>query len=202
MTVAKSDDGSLVIHNAVALDDAAMKELERWGTPAVMFVPSAWHRLDAASYKKRYPQLRVFCPAGATKRVAKLVEVDGTYADYTPSKSVRLEHLDGTKQGEGVMTVTDADEVSLVFNDAIFNQAHGRGFGGFVMKLLGSTGGLKTTPIFRLTGLKNKRALADHFRRLAQLEGLERIIIMHGANLENDVSKKLMAVAEALAPAA
>ena len=70
MTVVRLADGRLLIWSAMALDDASMQELEAWGTPAFLIVPSALHRLDAPAYKARYPKLSVFCPRGAQKAAA------------------------------------------------------------------------------------------------------------------------------------
>jgi hypothetical protein len=44
MTVAKLANGGLVIHNAIALDDASMKELEAFGEPAYLVVPNGFYR--------------------------------------------------------------------------------------------------------------------------------------------------------------
>ena len=62
MVVARRNDGKLVIHSGIALDDAGMAEIERFGSPAFLIVPNGGHRLDAPAYKKRYPSLRVFTP--------------------------------------------------------------------------------------------------------------------------------------------
>ena len=73
MTVVRLADGKLVIHNGIALEPAAMAELEAWGTPAYLIVPSPGHRLDAPAYKKRYPSLRVLTPKNARKKVEEVV---------------------------------------------------------------------------------------------------------------------------------
>jgi len=59
MVVARTTTGDLVIHNAVAMDEAHMAELEALGRPAWLVVPVGWHRFDAARYKARYPDLGV-----------------------------------------------------------------------------------------------------------------------------------------------
>ena len=46
--------------------------------------------------------------------------------------------------------------------------------------LLGSTGGPKVTPIGRLLGVGDARAMAGSFRRLAALPGLRRLVPSHG----------------------
>src|SRR5687767_7163258 len=78
MTVARLRDGQLVIHNAIALGPAEMAELERFGKPAYLIVPNAYHRLDAKIWKDRYPQIAAGCPAGARAKVSEVVPVDFT----------------------------------------------------------------------------------------------------------------------------
>src|SRR6185369_957046 len=53
MTIARRDDGGLVIHSAVAPDEPSMTEIETWGKPTFLVVPSPYHRLDAPAYKRR-----------------------------------------------------------------------------------------------------------------------------------------------------
>ena len=78
MTVVRLGDGRLVLHNAIALDDKTMAELEAFGTPAFLIVPNGGHRLDAPAYKARYPQLRVFGPRGSRKRIEEVIALDAT----------------------------------------------------------------------------------------------------------------------------
>jgi len=76
MTLVRRSDGSLLVHNAVALNDAEMKEIEAWGTPAFIVVPNAHHRQDSLIWKQRYPKAQVVCPAGIKKAVEQCVAVD------------------------------------------------------------------------------------------------------------------------------
>src|SRR5207253_3206823 len=95
MTVARRSDGKLVIHSAIAMNDAAMKELEAFGEPAFLLVPSGFHRLDAPRFKARYPSIKVLAPKGSRAKVAQKVQVDGTYEEYPQDPAVRVEMLQG-----------------------------------------------------------------------------------------------------------
>jgi len=53
MTVARLNDGRLVIFSAIALDEGEMRQLEAFGTPAYLIVPSDIHRMDAKIWKDR-----------------------------------------------------------------------------------------------------------------------------------------------------
>jgi hypothetical protein len=180
MVVARLADGRLVIHNAIALGPQEMEELERWGRPAFLLVPNGMHRMDAPAYKKRYPDLRVLCPSGARAKVAEVVDVDGTYNDFPPDDSVRLEMLKGIGDSEGAMIVSSADGQTVVLNDAMFNMDRKRDPLGFLITtLLGSAPGPRVSRLAKLAFVKDKSALRSDFARYADLPGLVRVIVAH-----------------------
>ena len=194
MTAVRRSDGTLVLHNPVALEEAEMKTLEAWGEPAFLVVPNGYHRLDAANFKRRYPDARVVCPRGATRKVAEVVPVDLDYASAPADDAVSFEHLDGVAESEGVLSVRSAAGETLVFNDVLFNVPSLPGFTGFVMVLLGSTGGPKVTLVGRLLVVKDKRALRAHLERLAAPE-VRRLIPGHGDLVEDRAPEILREVA-------
>ena len=199
MIVARLVNGDLVIHNAIAMDEAAMAELEALGRPAWLVVPNGWHRLDAARFKARYPELRVLCPRGARAKVDKLAAVHATYDDLPQpdptDDSVRFEYVDGTSGAEGVMIVRSADGLSVVLGDTIFNLPHGKGLFWFVYgRLLGSTGGPRVTVIGRLMLLKKRKVFKAWLQRMAARQGLVRLVPSHGAVIEGDAAAAIAEV--------
>ncbi len=198
MTLAKMRDGRVVVHNAIACDEFTQKAIEAWGEPAVLLVPNGFHRLDAHPWKARYAKSAVYCPQGATKRVAQVLPVDGSYEDFKGDDTVRFETLDGSGAQEGVVRVTGPEGETVVFNDVLFNQPHLPGFGGWMMKhVTDSTGGPKVTRIARLFLVKERTALQAHLARLAN-GALARVVPGHGDVIERDASATLRAVANAL----
>ena len=180
MVVARLNDGKLVIHNGIALGDAQMVELERFGTPAFLIVPNGGHRLDAPAYKARYPSLRVFTPKGSRTRVQEVVNVDGAYEDFPTNDVVRFETLQGVDEGEGAMFVQSTDGTSVVLNDCMFNMDRKRDLLGFLFTtLLGSAPGPRVSRLAKLLFIKDKKALRSDFERLADLPGLVRVIVAH-----------------------
>jgi len=180
MTVARRGDGGLVIHNAMALEDGAMNEIETWGRPAVLVVPNGYHRLDARVFKDRYPELRVLCPRGARAKVSEVVPVDGGYEDLPPDDHVSLVTLDGTKDAEGAMIVRGASGATLVLNDTLFNMPHQAGFSGFVLRhLTRSSGGPAISRVTRWFIVKDGKAFAAHLTKLADTKDLVRIVVSH-----------------------
>jgi hypothetical protein len=188
MAVARLADGRLLVHNAIALDDGEMVELDAWGEVAGIVVPNAYHRQDARIWKDRYPKAKVYCPKGATKGVAKVVPVDGSYDDAPADPTVRLRHLDGVAAAEGVLEVRADGELSAVLNDVVMNVPKAGFPMGFV---LGPTGVPAVPRVFRWMVTKDKAALRADLERMAADPTLTRVIMSHGAPFEADAANTL-----------
>lgn len=199
MTVARTPDGRLLLHSAIAMDDAGMAALEALGTPTWMVVPSAFHRMDAPRYKARYPGLQVIGPGGARKAIEKRLPMDARYDTVELPAPLRLEHLDGLKGREGVLHVSGSDGTTLVFNDALFNLSHGKGLFWWVYgRLMGNAGRPRVTTVAR-TFIVSKRALyRAHLERLADIPDLRCVVPGHGHPVLEGAADMLRAVAAEL----
>ncbi|MEO6603904.1 MAG: hypothetical protein ABIQ16_28735 [Polyangiaceae bacterium] len=180
MLVVRLNHGQLLIHNGIALEEAHMAEIERFGTPAYLFVPSGGHRLDAPAYKKRYPALRVFTPKGSRERVEQVVPVDGVYEDFPSDEVVQCETLHGVGEREGALIVQSPDGASVVLNDCLFNMDRKRDPLGFLFTtVFGSAPGPRVSRLAKLVIIKDKQALRADFERYAALPNLTRVIVAH-----------------------
>lgn len=180
MVVVRLGDGRLVIHNAIALEPSAMRELEGWGTPAFLIVPNKAHRLDAPAYKARYPALKVLAPRGSRKEIEEVLPVDGIYDAFPADDSVRFEPLHGISELEGAMIVRSQDGTSVVLNDAMFNMDRKRDpLGFFFTTLLGSAPGPRVSRLAKFLMIKDKKALRADFARFSELPDLTRVIVAH-----------------------
>ncbi|GMV39593.1 MAG: hypothetical protein AMXMBFR64_13090 [Myxococcales bacterium] len=197
MTVARSADGRLLVHSAIALDGPGMASLDALGPVSWIVVPNGYHRIDAPRYKARYPDAVVLCPRGSAAKAGERVAIDGAYDEVAPS-DLRLSHLDGTAEREGVVEVRSPSGVTLIFNDCLFNQPHLPGFKGWLLKAMGSTGGPKVTFVARTFLTKDRKALRAHMERLADTPGLRRLVPGHGAVIDQDAAGVLRAVAAKL----
>jgi hypothetical protein len=182
MTIVKLASGGLLVHSAIALEEDQMKEIEAFGKPEVLIVPNGFHRLDSKVFKDRYPQVRVLCPAGARKKVEQVLKVDGTYDDGLKDDHVRVFHLEGAKQHEGVLEVKSPGGTTLVFNDMVNNLPKLGGMMGF---MLAPTGRPSVPRIFRMFFVKDRKKLAAHVEQLAATPQLKRVIVSHGKMLTN-----------------
>jgi hypothetical protein len=200
MTVVRLGDGRLVIWSCMPLAEPAMKELEAWGTPAFIVVPSAHHRLDAPAYKLRYPAARVLCASEIRTQVQKVVGVDGSIEELPNDPWVRWERVPGAGGGELALRVASAgSRLSVVINDVVFNHPHVSGFGGFVLRAIGSSGSPRVTFIARTFILKDKAALRGYLLQLASLTGLTRVIVSHVDVIDQEPAAVLRRVAATLA---
>jgi hypothetical protein len=199
MTVVRLSDGRLVIHNGISLPEAGMAELEAWRKPSFLVVPNGYHRIDAAAYKSRYPELTVLCPTAARKRVQKVVPVDGDYESFAQQPELRMEHLRGTGDGEGVLIVRSEGGVSLVLNDIVFNMPHSSGVSGVMLRYVtASSGGPRISRVAKMFFIKDAEALRAHLERLAELPNLKRVIVSHHEVIDRDPKRALDQVAAVL----
>jgi hypothetical protein len=180
MTIAKLRNGKLVIYSAIALDETEMAKLDALGTPGFLIIPSGIHRIDAKPWKDRYPHLVVVAPRGARNRIGKVVSIDCTNVDFHDPK-VRVFTVEGTKNRELAMAVGK----TLVVNDLIFNLPKMSGIAHWLYRLTGFGPGHPTMPKLVMKRLVDDRdAVNAQLRRWAD-DGYERVIVAHGAPIEN-----------------
>jgi hypothetical protein len=198
MTVVRLRDGGLLIWSAIALDPNGMAKLEAVGNPAFLVVPNDHHRLDAAAWKTRYPQLQVAAPAGAREKVSEAVHVDTT-APALGDPDVRLVAVPGTREKEAALIVRRPSGTTLVLNDLVGNIRHSSGFGGWLLRVMGFAGEEAHVPgPVKLMIVKDKEALCAQLLEWAAIDDLRRIIVSHGSMIENDPRKVLRELAASL----
>ena len=194
MVLARRKDGGVVVYNAVAMDEPQMTELEAWGKPAVLVVPNGYHRVDAAIWKKRYPDLKVVAPRKGAKRIGKIVPVDAITDDAPSDEHVKLFAMDGC-EFETCLEVRSGDDVTLSFCDTILNVPKRRGMIGF---MLSPSGQVSAPRMMRWIAIKDRRAFAAHLEKLAALPGLRRVLFGHGAPVTDHPAAALRKVAAQL----
>jgi hypothetical protein len=194
MTVVRLKSGDLVIFSAIALREADMAELEAFGRPAFLVVPSERHRLDAPGYKQRYPGLKVVAPRGGAEKVGEVVAVDTTSPNFGDT-SVRYVEL----AADSALEVDSDDGLTLVVNDLI-GDIHGEhGLGGWLLRMMGFAGDEPQVPgPVKLTLGKRKAEVAQHFRLWAERGDLRRIIVSHGEVIEENPRGVLRTLADSL----
>jgi hypothetical protein len=182
MTVVRLKSRDLVVFSAIALREPDMTELEAFGRPAFLVVPSLRHRLDAPSYARRYPGLTVVAPRAGVEKIGEVVRVDTSAPDFG-DPTVRYIEI----AGDSALEVDGDDGLSIIVNDLI-GDIHGKGgLDGWLLRVMGFAGDEPHVPgpVKMLLG-KHKGDVARQFRRWAEREELRRIIVSHGDTIESD----------------
>jgi hypothetical protein len=194
MTVVRLKSGELVIFSAIALREPEMAELEAFGKPAYLVVPSVRHRLDAPGYSHRYPDITVVAPRAGAEKIEEVVAVDSSTPDFG-DPTVRYVEV----AGDSALEVEGDDGLSVIVNDLI-GDIHGEhGLGGWLLRVMGFAGDDPHVPgpVKLLLG-KHKAEVARQFRRWAEREDLRRIIVSHGDPVEVDPREGLRTLAASL----
>jgi len=198
MTVVKLAHGELIIFSAMSLADDQMNVLESFGTPAYMIVPNDHHRLDAQSWKERYPAIRVIAPSGARSKVEKLLLVDATFGDFG-DRSVRFLPVPGTAEKEAALEVHGSEGMTLILNDLVGNIRGARGFTGWFLKLMGFAGDEPHIPMpIRRAMISSRGAVREQLLTWAAVPSLRRILVSHGEPIEHDPRGALLRLAQTL----
>ncbi len=192
MTLVRLSDGRVAIHSAIPLDEADMQETEGWGELAFCIIPNQRHRLDAPVFKERYPKLKVLCPTAVRRQVERVIRVDGGYELLPHELEWRTLALRGD---EAVFIIRSGDRTTLLFADGLFNLPHLSGAFGWMLRLIGSTGGPRVSPLTKLVAVADRRLLAAQYRELAAIPSLVRLIPGHGRNVEDQAPSVLRDVA-------
>lgn len=198
MTIVRLTGRRLLIWSAIAVDEDAIAAIEAQGVPAFMVVPSDHHRLDAAAWKARYPELVVATPAGAAEKTGEVVAVDTTSPDFD-DPDIRFLPVAGTRNEEAALVVRRAGGTTLVLNDIVANIRHASGFGGWLLRRMGLAGDQAQVPsAVAMMIVKDKEALAAQLNAWAELGDLRRIVVSHGDVIEADPSGVLRELARSL----
>jgi len=192
MTAVRLASGELVIFSAIALDEPDMAELEAFGRPAFLVVPSERHRLDAPNYLRRYPGMTVVGPRAGAEKISQVVPLHTSSPDFD-DPSVRYVEV----AGDSALEVDSTDGLTVVVNDLIGDIHDESGLSGWLLRLMGFAGDEANVPgPVKLTLGKHKSEVAQQFRRWAEREDLRRIVVSHGDTIDSDprgVLRKLAA---------
>ena len=199
MTVARLRDSRLAVWSAVALNDSGMAKLESYGRPAFLIVPNHLHRLDAKIWKDRYPQMLVVAPAGSRNKIAEIVPVD-TIAPVLDDPNVQFLTVAGTDDREAALLVRTPTGTTLVLNDLVGNIRGASGLGGWFLRRMRFAGSKPQIPRpVQKMMIKEPRLLRDQLLRWAEIDSLKRILVSHGAPIEDNPRQILRDLAASLA---
>jgi hypothetical protein len=185
MNVIRLSGERLAVWSAIALAEDEMARLENYGRPAFLIVPNDHHRLDAKIWKDRYPRLQVVAPAGAREKVEQVVPVDTTAPNFGDPHLVFVT-VAGTQDREAALIVRTKNGTTLILNDVVGNIRDSSGIGGWFLRRMRFAGTKPQIPrpVKRMM-VKDKEALRGQLLRWAESSSLKRILVSHGAPIDN-----------------
>jgi hypothetical protein len=194
MTAVRLHSGGLAIFSAIALREPEMDELESFGRPAFLIVPSPRHRLDAPTYVERYPDITVVAPRAGVEKIEEVVPVSTSAPDFG-DPTVRYVEI----CGDSALEVEGDDGLTLIVNDLIGDIHDEKGIGGWLLKAMGFAGDEAhvPAPVKLLLG-KHKSEVAQQFRFWADRPDLRRIVVSHGDPIEVRPQEALQRLAASL----
>jgi hypothetical protein len=199
MVVWRHPSAGLVIYNPVALDDAGMGALEALGDVRWVVAPCEYHRTDIGVFKERYPDAMALCPACATAATAKVTQPDGTLEEVFPGLGIEVVAPPGTKPYELHPRFPLASGGrAVVFTDLLMNLGDDppAGFGGWLMRAVGSVKPLGITSVGRMMVLKQRAPFKAYVQSLADDPAVRMAIPLHGPPVVDDVSARLALAAD------
>ena len=198
MSVARLDDGRLVIFSAIELTDLEHERVEELGEPAFLIVPNGHHRKDAPVWKRRYPRIQVVAPPGSRDKVQAVVNVDAVRPDFD-DPAVRYVVVPGTGGREAALEVERAGGTTLILNDIVANIHDAPGIKGWLLRKMQFAGDRPHVPSpVKRTIVDGERELRGQLLEWAALPDLQRIIVSHGEAIEDDPASALRRLAGTL----
>lgn len=197
MVIHRLADGTLLLHNVVAMNDEGMKALEALGRPSVMVVPHTMHTMDAPFYAERYPGMKVVTTKGITDKLAGKVKVDASPHEALPSLGIHPHQIPGMKYDEVVLDVPTGDPEggrALLFTDIV-------GCGkpkGLLMRMLGPPNGRGVPRIAKLRQISDKARVAAFLREMAETPRLCVTLGAHSDPVTTDAPGFLRAAADGM----
>lgn len=198
MMVFRYQPGRLLVHSPVAVQESALREILAFGQIDTIIVPNAFHRLDGAVYKQRFPQATLICPQASKAKVAQKMPVDASCEEVLPKLGITFHTPPGIKPSELVYEFSSAGSCVLVMSDLLFNLPHLPGLDGSVFRLLGSSGFFGMTRIGKWLLLNDRRVFQQFLRQLAKTAGLKAVCVAHGEPVQTEVDQALLAAANRL----
>lgn len=199
MTVVRVSGSRLIVFSAIALNEDEMTRLEAYGRPAFLVVPSDKHRLDAKPWKNRYPAMQVVAPEGARAKIEDVVPVD-TIAPRFDDANVEFVAVPGTRGHEAALVVRTPNGTTLVLNDLVGNIRKEPGSRAWLLQLAGFAGKEPQIPrVVKMVMIKDAGALRAQLMQWSEIESLKRILVSHGAPIDDNPRQILRNLAGSLA---
>ncbi len=184
MTVVRLDDGGLLLHSPIKLDDATRAALDALGPVRAVVAPCLPHHFFVKPYLAQYPEARSYAAPGLPER-RKDLRFDAVLGDEAPAQwRGQLDQLvvRGAPFMNEVALLHRASR-TLVLTDLVFNVPHEkRGPARLFYWLVGAAGRFGPHRVVRL-GIRDRAAARRSLDALLAWD-FDRVVMSHGDVLE------------------
>jgi hypothetical protein len=190
--LARLPSGGLFVHSPAWLGDDTFAQIEKHGTPEVLFAPNAYHHVSLEKFRAKWPAAMACASAHSLPRLTKKGHPNLRDASEAPlpanGKLIVAEHADETFLKVG-------DE--LLFCDGFLNFTRPiTGFVGLVMRLFHVSGGLTIGTPFKHFGIPDRAKYKQWLFAMLDREQPKTVHFSHGDPISGpDVIQQLKAVA-------
>ena len=194
--LARLPSGGLFVYSPAWLGDDTFAQIEKHGTPEVLFAPNHVHHISLEKYRQRWPKAVACASKRALKRLGQQGHPGMVDAAEAPLPAgARLLATEGTNSGETILSV-DGEWITA---DAFCNfEKRVTGVTGAVLRLLQvSTGGISVGRLFEWFVCKDPRRYCAWLQEQVDAEKPKKIYFSHGVPASGpDVGARLVAEAK------
>jgi hypothetical protein len=195
-------DGSLVLISAPpALDDATVHALNAIGPVRAIVAPNTFHYLFVPESRARFPDAALYAAPGLAERIDFKSGASALDGDTNPwAGELEVAVLRGSPRSAEVIFLHRASR-SLIITDALFNLAPmPRWRDRMTWRVGGIPRGLGPARTSRKLLLCDPASVAECIRTIGSWP-VERLVVAHGENVEDDAGAKVVGALEPFAAA-
>jgi len=193
--LARLPSGGLFVYSPSWLGDDTFAQVERHGTPEVLFAPNGVHHVSLEKFRARWPKAVACASAPALRRLSKQGHAGMIDATQAPSPSgAKLLVPEGLAGGETFLSVGG----EWIVCDAFCNfERHVTGVTGAVLRWLRvATGGLSVGSLFKWFVCKDPKRYVAWLEDAVAREKPQTVHFSHGVAMSAaDVGQRLVAEA-------
>ncbi len=189
-TVLRLQDGSLALFSPTR---GLQEQVAELGTPSFLIAPNHFHHMGVQSYLEKWPEAQVVASAGAIPRLEKKSDIE-SFGDLALLRkelpeNVQLLEAPGLKNGEVLLRVETEKGIAWAVSDAFFNMAeHVSGMMGFVVRVTGTSKGLRIGKTFTSLAISDKAAYGSWMRKQFDADKPSVLIPGHGEVMSENVA--------------
>ncbi|MGM0557205.1 MAG: DUF4336 domain-containing protein [Myxococcota bacterium] len=190
MTIVRLDEGRLLLHSPVELDDATAAEIEELGDVRYLVAPNAWHHLFLEDAQRRFPGAETWGAPGLREKRDDL-EFDAVLGQAEPPWSAHLEQL----MLEGASDISETvffhrSTGTLICTDVVFNLHRVEGWlAPWMCRLFGTYQTFAHSKLWR-SKYDDIQVFADSVRKMLEWP-IERIMMAHGEVVDDECTQEL-----------